>query len=109
RLLLISRQAPVRQSSLSALCNRHHAVSAQLSHWLLLAHARIFGDELTVTQQTIANMLGVRREGVTEAAGNLQEAGLIRQRRGRITVLDRDGLEHHACECYDLIRADYRR
>lgn len=109
RLLLNTCQATMAQISRSALCNRHHSVSEQLSRWLLLAHDRIDGDELTVTQQTIANMLGVRREGVTEAAGNLQEAGLIRQRRGRITVLDRDGLEHHACECYDLIRADYRR
>ncbi|WP_175968325.1 Crp/Fnr family transcriptional regulator [Burkholderia sp. BCC0322] len=109
RLLLNYCQAAMAQISRSALCNRHHSVSEQLSRWLLLAHDRIDGDELAVTQQTIANMLGVRREGVTEAAGNLQEAGLIRQRRGRITVLDRDGLEHHACECYDLIRADYRR
>ncbi|WP_175917876.1 Crp/Fnr family transcriptional regulator [Burkholderia pyrrocinia] len=109
RLLLNYCQATMAQISRSALCNRHHSVSEQLSRWLLLAHDRIDGDELAVTQQTIANMLGVRREGVTEAAGNLQEAGLIRQRRGRITVLDRHGLEHHACECYDLIRADYRR
>ncbi|MDN7874126.1 Crp/Fnr family transcriptional regulator [Burkholderia aenigmatica] len=109
RLLLNYCQATMAQISRSALCNRHHSVSEQLSRWLLLAHDRIDGDELAVTQQTIANMLGVRREGVTEAAGNLQEAGLIRQRRGRITMLDRDGLEHHACECYDLIRADYRR
>ena len=109
RLLLNYCQAIMAQVSRSALCNRHHSVSEQLSRWLLLAHDRIDGDELAVTQQTIANMLGVRREGVTEAAGNLQEAGLIRQRRGRITVLDRDGLERQACECYELIRADYRR
>jgi len=109
RLLLNYCQATMAQISRSALCNRHHSVSEQLSRWLLLAHDRIDGDELAVTQQTIANMLGVRREGVTEAAGNLQEAGLIRQRRGRITVLDRDGLERQACECYELIRADYRR
>ncbi|AOJ15715.1 Crp/Fnr family transcriptional regulator [Burkholderia vietnamiensis] len=109
RLMLNYSQATMAQISRSALCNRHHSVSEQLSRWLLLAHDRIDGDELAVTQQTIANMLGVRREGVTEAAGDLQEAGLIRQRRGRITVLDRHGLEHHACECYDLIRADYRR
>ncbi|MBF5010064.1 Crp/Fnr family transcriptional regulator [Burkholderia pseudomultivorans] len=109
RLLLNYCQAVMAQISRSALCNRHHSVSEQLSRWLLLAHDRIDGDELTVTQQTIANMLGVRREGVTEAAGSLQDAGLIRQRRGRITVLDRHGLEHHACECYDMIRADYRR
>ncbi|WP_175870342.1 Crp/Fnr family transcriptional regulator [Burkholderia sp. BCC0397] len=109
RLLLNTCQATMAQISRSALCNRHHSVSEQLSRWLLLAHDRIDGDELTVTQQTIANMLGVRREGVTEAAGNLQEAGLIRQRRGRITVLDRHGLEHQACECYELICADYRR
>ncbi|WP_126282327.1 Crp/Fnr family transcriptional regulator [Burkholderia stagnalis] len=107
RLLLNYCQALMAQSARSALCNRHHSVSEQLSRWLLLAHDRIEGDELAVTQQTIANMLGVRREGVTEAAGNLQDAGLIRQRRGRITLLDRDGLEQHACECYDLIRAEY--
>ncbi|MBR8299716.1 Crp/Fnr family transcriptional regulator [Burkholderia dolosa] len=109
RLLLNYCQATMAQISRSAVCNRHHSVSEQLCRWLLLAHDRIDGDELTVTQQTIANMLGVRREGVTEAAGNLQDAGLIRQRRGRITILDRHGLEHHACECYELIRADYRR
>ncbi|MCO8649610.1 helix-turn-helix domain-containing protein, partial [Burkholderia multivorans] len=109
RLLLNYCQATMAQISRSALCNRHHSVSEQLSRWLLLAHDRIEGDELAVTQQTIANMLGVRREGVTEAAGSLQEAGLIRQRRGRITVLDRGGLERHACECYDMIRADYDR
>ncbi|MCO8588977.1 Crp/Fnr family transcriptional regulator [Burkholderia multivorans] len=109
RLLLNYCQATMAQIARSALCNRHHSVSEQLSRWLLLAHDRIEGDELAVTQQTIANMLGVRREGVTEAAGSLQEAGLIRQRRGRITVLDRGGLERHACECYDMIRADYDR
>ncbi|KUZ81431.1 Crp/Fnr family transcriptional regulator [Burkholderia ubonensis] len=109
RLLLNYCQAVMVQISRSALCNRHHSVSEQLSRWLLLAHDRIEGDELAVTQQTIANMLGVRREGVTEAAGYLQEAGLIRQRRGRITLLDRGGLEQHACECYDLIRAEYRK
>ncbi|WP_431822764.1 Crp/Fnr family transcriptional regulator [Burkholderia sp. F1] len=109
RLLLNYCQAVMAQISRSALCNRHHSVSEQLSRWLLLAHDRVEGDELAVTQQTIANMLGVRREGVTEAAGYLQEAGLIRQRRGRITLLDRDGLEQHACECYDLIRAEYRK
>ncbi|KAB0632374.1 Crp/Fnr family transcriptional regulator [Burkholderia stagnalis] len=108
RLLLNYCQAAMVQISRSALCNRHHSVSEQLIRWLLLAHDRIDGDELAVTQQTIANMLGVRREGVTEAAGCLQEAGLIRQRRGRITLLDRDGLERHACECYDMIRSAYR-
>ncbi|KVK83888.1 Crp/Fnr family transcriptional regulator [Burkholderia ubonensis] len=109
RLLLSYCQAKMAQISRSALCNRHHSVSEQLSRWLLLAHDRVDGDELAVTQQTIANMLGVRREGVTEAAGLLHEAGLIRQHRGRITVLDRDGLEHYACECHKLIRAEYRK
>ncbi|AJY41969.1 crp-like helix-turn-helix domain protein [Burkholderia humptydooensis] len=79
-----------------------------MSSWLLLAHDRVDGDELAITQQTIANMLGVRREGVTMAAGYLQDAGLIRQRRACITVLDREGLERYACECHDLIRAKYR-
>ncbi|WP_080417068.1 Crp/Fnr family transcriptional regulator [Burkholderia ubonensis] len=109
RLLLSYCQAKMALISRTALCNRHHSVSEQLSRWLLLAHDHVDGDELAVTQQTIANMLGVRREGVTEAAGFLQEAGLIRQRRGCITVLDRDGLEHYACECYDLIRAEYHK
>ncbi|WP_323122777.1 Crp/Fnr family transcriptional regulator [Burkholderia alba] len=108
-LMLRYWQAAMTQIARSALCNRHHSVGEQLCRWLLLAHDRIEGDELAVTQQTIANMLGVRREGVTEAAGKLQEAGLIRQRRGHITVLDRVGLERHACECYRLIRGEFSR
>ncbi|KVE38718.1 Crp/Fnr family transcriptional regulator [Burkholderia sp. TSV86] len=109
QLMLRYWRVAMAQIARSALCNRHHSVSEQLSRWLLLAHDRVEGDELAVTQQTIANMLGVRREGITEAAGKLQEAGLIRQRRGHITVLDRQGLEAHACECYGMIRAEFNR
>ncbi|MCA8435384.1 Crp/Fnr family transcriptional regulator [Burkholderia seminalis] len=107
RLLLNYCQAMMAQISRSALCNRHHSVSEQLSRWLLLTHDRIDGDELVVTHQNVANTLGVRREGVTQAMGTLQETGVIRQSRGCITVLDRDGLEHCACECYDLICGEY--
>ncbi|WP_080411350.1 Crp/Fnr family transcriptional regulator [Burkholderia ubonensis] len=107
RLLLNYCQAVMAQISHSALCNRHHSVREQLARWLLLAHDRIDGDELAVTQQTVANMLGVRREGVTMAACDLQEAGLIRLRRGRITVLDRDGLEERTCECYGRISSAF--
>lgn len=109
QLMLRYWQAAMTQIARGALCNRHHSVSEQLSRWLLLAHDRVEGDELAVTQQTIANMLGVRREGITEAAGKLQEAGLIRQRRGHITVLDREGLEARACECYGVIRGEFNR
>jgi CRP-like cAMP-binding protein len=109
RLMLLYIQALMTQIAQSALCNRHHSVNEQLCRWLLLAHDRLTTDELAVTQQMIANMLGVRREGVTEAAGKLQEAGLIRQRRGHITVLDRHGLEARACECYSMIRREFDR
>lgn len=109
RLMLLYIQALMTQIAQSALCNRHHSVNEQLCRWLLLAHDRLASDELAVTQQMIANMLGVRREGVTEAAGKLQEAGLIRQRRGHITVLDRHGLEDRACECYSMIRREFDR
>ncbi|KAG0163734.1 hypothetical protein DFQ28_003053 [Apophysomyces sp. BC1034] len=109
RLMLLYIQALMTQIAQSALCNRHHSVNEQLCRWLLLTHDRLAADELEVTQQMIANMLGVRREGVTEAAGKLQDAGLIRQRRGHITVLDRHGLEARACECYSMIRREFDR
>jgi Mn-dependent DtxR family transcriptional regulator len=90
-------------------CNRHHSLDQQLCRWLLLSLDRLKSDELVMTQELIANMLGVRREGVTEAAGNLQRDGLIRYRRGRIAVLDRKGLEQRACECYAVVRTEYER
>jgi len=93
----------------TAVCNRHHALDKQLCRWLLLSIDRLQGDELKMTQELIANMLGVRREGVTEAAGKLQEAGLIKYRRGRITVLDRARLEKRVCECYAVVKREYDR
>ena len=108
-LLLRYTQALITQMAQTAVCNRHHSLDQQLCRWLLLSHDRLNSDELVMTQELIANMLGVRREGVTEAAGNLQKDGLIRYRRGRITVLDRQGLERRACECYAVVRAEYER
>jgi CRP-like cAMP-binding protein len=90
-------------------CNRHHTVDQQLCRWLLLSLDRLPSNELTMTQELIANMLGVRREGVTEAAGNLQRAGLIHYSRGRITVLDRPGLEARVCECYLVVKKEFDR
>jgi CRP-like cAMP-binding protein len=91
------------------ICNRHHRVDQQRWRWLLLSLDRLPGDELVVTQEVIANMLGVRREGVTEAAVALQRAGLISYRRGHITVLDRSGLEKRSCECYAVVKVEYDR
>jgi CRP-like cAMP-binding protein len=108
-LLLRYTLALLTQMAQTAVCNRHHSVDQQLCRWLLLSLDRLPANELTMTQELIANMLGVRREGVTEAAGKLQEAGLIRYRRGRITVLDRPGLEARVCECYDVVRKEFRR
>src|SRR5687768_17715981 len=99
-LLLRYTQALITQMSQTAVCNRHHSVDQQLCRWLLLSLDRLPSNRLTMTQELIANMLGVRREGVTEAAGKLQDAGLIRYSRGRITVLDRARLEKRVCECY---------
>src|SRR6202162_1964411 len=99
-LLLRYTQALITQMAQTAVCNRHHAVDQQLCRWLLLSLDRLPGNELMMTQELIANMLGVRREGVTEAAGKLQAAGLIHYNRGRITVLDRARLEQRVCECY---------
>ena len=93
----------------TAVCNRHHSVDQQLCRWLLLSLDRLSSNDLTMTQELIANMLGVRREGVTEAAGKLQRAGLIDYRRGHITVLDRPGLEARVCECYQVVKKEFDR
>jgi CRP-like cAMP-binding protein len=109
RLLLRYTQALITHMSQTAVCNRHHSVDQQLCRWLLLTLDRLPSSELTITQELIANMLGVRREGVTEAAGKLQSTGLIRYRRGHITVLDRAGLEGRVCECYDVVKKEFAR
>ena len=109
RLLLRYTQALLTQMAQTAVCNRHHSVDQQLCRWLLLSLDRLPTLELAMTQELIANMLGVRREGVTEAAGKLQKAGLIRYSRGHITVLDRLGLEQQACECYEVVRKETDR
>jgi len=108
-LLLRYTQALITQMAQTAVCNRHHSVEQQLCRWLLLSLDRLSSNELAMTQELIANMLGVRREGVTEAAGNLQRAQLIRYSRGRITVLDRPGLEQHVCECYAVVKKEFDR
>jgi CRP-like cAMP-binding protein len=108
-LLLRYTQALITQMAQTAVCNRHHSVDQQLCRWLLLSLDRLASNELSMTQELIANMLGVRREGVTEAAGKLQEAGLISYRRGRITVLDRPGLEARSCECYQVVKKELDR
>ncbi|MGH8662871.1 MAG: Crp/Fnr family transcriptional regulator [Burkholderiales bacterium] len=109
RLLLRYTQALITQMCQTAVCNRHHSVEQQLCRWLLLSLDRLSSNELIMTQELIANMLGVRREGVTEAAGNLQRAGLIRYRRGHITVLDRSKLEGSVCECYAVVKREFDR
>ena len=109
RLLLRYTQALMTQMSQTAVCNRLHTIEQQLCRWLLLSHDRLDSDELIMTQELIANMLGVRREGVTHAAGRLQENGLISYVRGRITVLDRRGLETAVCECYKVVKDEYDR
>jgi CRP-like cAMP-binding protein len=108
-LLLRYTQALITQMSQTAVCNRHHSVDQQLSRWLQLSLDRLSSNELTMTQELIANMLGVRREGVTEAARKLQSQGLIQYSRGRITVLDRPGLEARVCECYAVVKKEYDR
>jgi CRP-like cAMP-binding protein len=108
-LLLRYTQALITQMAQTAVCNRHHSLDEQLCRWLLLSLDRLPGNELVMTQELIANMLGVRREGVTEAALKLQRAGLIRYARGRITVLDRKGLESRSCECYLVVKNEYDR
>ena len=108
-LLLRYTQALITQMAQTAVCNRHHSLDQQLCRWLLLSLDRLQGDELVMTQELIANMLGVRREGVTEGALKLQEAGLIRYSRGHIKVLDRPGLEARTCECYAVVKREYDR
>jgi CRP-like cAMP-binding protein len=108
-LLLRYTQALITQMAQTAVCNRHHSLDQQLCRWLLLSLDRLQGDELVMTQELIANMLGVRREGVTEGAVKLQQEGLIRYARGRITVLDRPGLEKRTCECYAVVKKEYDR
>ena len=108
-LLLRYTQALLTQMAQTAVCNRHHSLDQQLCRWLLLSLDRLEGSELVMTQELIANMLGVRREGVTEGALKLQKAGLIRYTRGRITVLDRSGLEKLTCECYAVVKKEYDR
>ena len=108
-LVLRYTQALITQMTQTAVCNRHHAVDQQLCRWLLLSLDRLRGNELVMTQELIANMLGVRREGVTEAAGKLQAAGLIKYSRGRIMVLDRARLEASVCECYAVVKKEYDR
>ena len=108
-LLLRYTQALITQMAQTAVCNRHHSLDQQLCRWLLLSLDRLEGNELVMTQELIANMLGVRREGVTEGALKLQQAGLIRYARGHISVLDRDGLEKRSCECYAVVKKEYDR
>ena len=109
QLLLCYSQALLTQMAQTAVCNRHHTLDKQLCRWLLLSLDRLQGNELVMTQELIANMLGVRREGVTEAALKLQAAGLIQYARGHITVLDRPGLERRTCECYAVVKKEYDR
>jgi CRP-like cAMP-binding protein len=109
RLLLRYTQALMEQMAQTAVCNRHHSLEQQLCRWLLLTLDRLPSNELTMTQELIANMLGVRREGVTEAAGKLQHAGLISYRRGHISVLDRAGIETRVCECYKVVKSEFER
>jgi CRP-like cAMP-binding protein len=109
RLLLRYTQALITQMMQAAACNRHHSIEQQLCRWLLLTLDRLPSNELVMTQELVASMLGVRREGITEAAGKLQRAGLISYRRGHIAVLDRAGLERHACECYAVVKKELSR
>lgn len=108
-LLLRYTQALITQMAQTAVCNRHHTLEQQLCRWLLLSIDRLQGNELVMTQELIANMLGVRREGVTEGAVKVQKLGLIRYARGHIVILDRPGLEKLTCECYDVVRKEYGR
>ena len=108
-LLLRYIQALITQMAQTAVCNRHHSLDQQLCRWLLVSLDRLPGNELVMTQELIANMLGVRREGVTEGALKLQKSGMIKYSRGRITVLDRHGLEKRCCECYAVVKKEYDR
>lgn len=109
QVLLRYTQALITQISQTAICNRLHPVEQRFCRWLLLSHDRVKSDQLEMTQELIASMLGGRRESVTVAAGRLQDAGLIRYTRGHITILDRKGLEATVCECYEVVKAEYRR
>lgn len=109
RLLLRYTQALITQMTQTAACNRHHSIEQQLCRWLLLTLDRLPSNELIITHEMVASILGVRREGITEAAGKLQRAGFIRYRRGHITVLERSGLETHACECYTVVKKELSR
>ena len=109
RLLLRYMQALITQMSQTAVCNRHHSLDQQLCRWLLLSLDRLAGNQLVMTQELIANMLGVRREGVTQAAGNLHRAGIIDYNRGHITILNRPALEERVCECYQVVRLEFDR
>ena len=102
-------QSLITQMTQTAVCNRHHTLDQQLCRWLLLSLDRLRGNDLVMTQELIANMLGVRREGVTQAAGKLQTAGLISYSRGKIKVLDRNGLEKRSCECYQVVKTECDR
>jgi hypothetical protein len=108
-LALRYTQALITQMSQTAVCNRHHSLEQQLCRWLLLSLDRVPGNELHMTQELIANMLGVRREGVTQAAGHLQKDGVIKYGRGHIEVLDRPRLERRVCECYEVVKKEYAR
>lgn len=108
-LLLRYTQALITQMAQTAVCNRHHSLDQQLCRWLLLSMDRLLSNQLKMTQELIANMLGVRREGVTEAAGKLQKAGLIEYHRGHITILNRPGLEKRSCECYAVVKKEFDR
>jgi CRP-like cAMP-binding protein len=108
-LLLRYTQALITQMTQTAVCNRHHSLDQQLCRWLLLSLDRLPSNELVMTQELISNMLGVRREGVTQAAGKLQQAGIIEYSRGKITVLDRPRLEKNVCECYEVVRSETAR
>jgi CRP-like cAMP-binding protein len=109
RLLLLYTQSLATQISQTAVCNRHHSIEQQLCRWLLTTLDRLPSLELTMTQELLGNMLGVRREGITKAAGDLQRAGIIIYRRGHISILDRAGLKRHSCECYAVVKAEHDR
>ena len=109
KLMLRFTQALISQMSQVAVCNRHHAIEQQLSRWLLLNFDRIDSDVLAITQEKIANLLGVRREGITRSAGLLQEHGFIQYNRGHMHLIDREGLHTKACECYDVVKHEYER
>jgi CRP-like cAMP-binding protein len=109
RLLLRYTQALITQMTMTAACNRHHSLDQRLSRWLLLSMDLVMSPELTMTHELMANMLGVRREGITAGALRLQQAGIIRYARGHISVLDRSGLEQNSCECYGAVKREYER